>query len=308
MAIKNSTISDLLELSEGPHFDKKKQCLYYVDIYKATIFCYYLVSGKTCKTILNGKYVGFVIPVNATEDKFIIGLDRKVVLITWDSISPKISDAKVLTVVDETILANRLNDAKCDPNGRLWMGTMNTLDETLKTGSLYCLEVIDKSKNDISLTKIADKIGISNGLAWDSTHKLMYFIDSPTKKIRQYDYDLKTGSISNKKTIFDFDLNKIPGVPDGMCIDQNDKLWIACFGGSQVIRIEPKTGEVLKTIPIPAQQVTSVTFGGPKLDILFVTTARLPIQNVTHSKDAGRVFKIEGLNVNGVLPNEFQFY
>ena len=126
--------------------------------------------------------------------------------------------------------------------------------EGLDKGSLFCV-TLDKSGQNIHLKKWANKIGISNGLAWNSSNNRMFYIDSLTKKIRQYDYDVELGTLSNETVIFDFELKGIPGVPDGMCIDQHDKLWIACFNGSRVIRIDPVTSELLQTVPIPVKQV-----------------------------------------------------
>lgn len=103
---------------------------------------------------------------------------------------------------------------------------------------------------------------------------------------------------ANMKYIFDFDKNNVAGFPDGSTIDTDGNLWVAVFDGSCVINIDPRTGIVLRKIPIPALQVTSATFGGPNYDILFVTTASLNIQGPQHPP-CGATFMVTGLGVKG---------
>lgn len=88
------------------------------------------------------------------------------------------------------------------------------------------------------------------------------------------------------------------GYPDGMCIDSEDMLWIAVFRGSKVIRIDPKTRKVLEAVTLPYQEVTSLAFGGPNLDILYVTTGS--IEDHKNDEHAGLLYQITGLGVQGV--------
>lgn len=102
----------------------------------------------------------------------------------------------------------------------------------------------------------------------------------------------------NRRIAFDFKKNNVEGLPDGMTIDTDGNLWIACFDGSQVIKVDPVKGELLQQVPIPALQVTSVAFGGKNLDELYVTSASMNIK-YEQKPPCGAVFKVTGLGVKG---------
>ena len=162
---------------------------------------------------------------------------------------------------------NRFNDGKCDPAGRFWAGTMNRGDAlSLRTGALYSLD------RDFSVKKHLDLVGVSNGIVWTKDAKTMYFVDTATRAIDRFDYQLETGEISGRKTVFD--VPEEMGYPDGMAIDEEDKLWVSFWGGWQVAQICPLEGKVLTTIKLPAEQVTACAFCGENLDQLYITTAR----------------------------------
>ena len=79
-----------------------------------------------------------------------------------------------------------------------------------------------------------DRVDISNGLDWSLDGKIMYYIDSLALKVEAFDYDATNGNIQNRRTVFDLPSNGVKGFPDGMTIDTQGHLWVACFGGSQV--------------------------------------------------------------------------
>ncbi|XP_018335136.1 regucalcin-like, partial [Agrilus planipennis] len=127
-----------------------------------------------------------------------------------------------------------------------------------------------------------DGVHISNGLTWNPSLKKMYYIDSGTRTVDEFDYDQTNGTISNRKPIFTLEKHNIPGIPDGMTIDSDGNLWVAVFLGSRVIKIDPRKPEtLLETIKIPALLTTSVEFGGPNLDELYVTSGRFTFQGKT---------------------------
>ncbi|BFH72255.1 SMP-30/gluconolactonase/LRE family protein [Sulfurisphaera javensis] len=176
---------------------------------------------------------------------------------------------------------NRFNDGKCDALGRYWVGTMN-LEEKYPTGGLFVLDL------NLKFRKVLDNVTISNGLAWSLDNKKFYYIDSPTKKIFVFDFDLEKGEISNRRTVID--LSSYPGVPDGMTIDSEGMLWVALYGGGRVLRVTE--GKILQEIRLPASHVTSVTFGDSDLKTLYITTAN-------EEKDGGYVYS-ERVDVKGV--------
>ena len=158
----------------------------------------------------------------------------------------------------------RFNDGKCDPEGRLWVGTM-VMQGARGSGILYRID-------DNNATPMETGINCSNGIVWTKDKRTMYYTDTPTREIMAYDFDPKTGNLSNRRVAV-----AIPegiGYPDGMAIDKDDMLWVAHWGGGGVFNWNPKTGELIGKIGVPAPNITSCAFGGEKLDTLFITTAR----------------------------------
>ncbi|XP_059045627.1 regucalcin-like [Achroia grisella] len=304
MSVTVEKIVDPVVLGEGPHWDEKQQALFFVSIHDRTIHKYVLSTKEHTKTKLDGP-VGFIVPVEGTSDQFVVGVGRKFQVVRWDgrNNSPATVVKEIGEVDQHTNPTTRLNDGKADPRGRLYAGTMGH-EEPLgvfipEQGAFFRL---DGSR----IIKLSDKIGISNGLTWDLKEKAMYYIDSPELNIRRYDYNVETGEISNMKRIFDFKKKGVNGTPDGMTIDTDGNLWVAVFDGSSILQIDPREGKLLRQISIPAKQVTSVTFGGPNYDILFVTTAKLKINNVEQEPPCGATFKVTGLGVKGFRNNNFK--
>ena len=184
---------------------------------------------------------------------------------------------------------NRFNDGKCDPGGRFWAGTISTVKKT-GDASLYQL---DESG---SLTRMIPGVTNSNGICWDQEKKLMYYIDTPTQKVTVYDYDLANGKIENSRTAVDFTKFGIEGSPDGMTMDVEGMLWVAMCHGGAVLQINPDTGELLRKVLLPCVETTACTFGGNRLDRLFVTTG---IHKTLKEAGAGHVFVVDGLNAQG---------
>lgn len=158
----------------------------------------------------------------------------------------------------------RFNDGKVDPRGRFWAGTME-LDGADDRGRLFRLDP------DGTATPMVGGIRISNGLAWSADHRTMWYIDSFAWSVDAFDVDPDSGSIANRRTAIAFERDG--SVPDGMCVDTEDHVWIAFFGGSSVRRYDPRTGACDVRIDLPTPNITSCAFGGPDLDELYITSA-----------------------------------
>lgn len=166
---------------------------------------------------------------------------------------------------------NRCNDGGTDAGGRFWFGTMQNnispgatdIELVQPSGCLYRLDP------DLKLTMFESDIWISNTLCFSPANDVMYFCDTKNGVIWAYDYDLATGTPSNRRDFARFDR----GHPDGSCIDAEGGLWNARWDGSCVVRFDPN-GRVDMVVEVPASRVTSVAFGGENLDKLFITTAR----------------------------------
>ncbi|GLH01975.1 Regucalcin [Gryllus bimaculatus] len=292
-------------LGEGPHWDEVENVLYFVDI-KGKEVRRYDPSSKTETAVkIDEGTISLVVPVDGQKDKFIISVGRNISILTWDGKSEKPSNLETIAEVDdeEGKRENRLNDGKADPSGRLWAGTMGYESGpnmfTQKNGALFSLT---KSR---TISKHISGITCSNGLAWTQDNKIMYYIDSLTYKVEAYDFDIEKGIPTNRRTAFDFKANSIEGLPDGMTIDSNGKLWVACFDGHQVIQVDPENGKLLQRFPLPSPKITSVVFGGPNLDELYVTSASIDLspEELAKYPTAGCTYHIKGINAKGLPMN-----
>ena len=151
-----------------------------------------------------------------------------------------------LSDIDGGDAETRLNDGKCDPAGRLWVGTMH-MPQDQPDGNLYQVDSLG------NVTIKLDSVTISNGIVWSSDASTMYYIDTPTGNIRAFDFDLISGEISNKRVVVKVD--ESDGYPDGMAIDSEDKLWVGLWNGGAIARYNPQTGALMKKISVPAHNV-----------------------------------------------------
>jgi sugar lactone lactonase YvrE len=188
--------------------------------------------------------------------------------------------------------ALRFNDGKCDPAGRFWAGTM-PVEGPAPLGSLFCLYPDHRVERKLT------GIGCSNGIAWSLDHKTMYYIDTRLQRVDAFDYDLATGHIANRRIAFS--VPRELGFPDGSTLDAEGMLWIAHWGGGCVTRWNPVTGQLLAKIQFPTPQITSCAFGGPNLDQLYVTSARVGQES---DPLAGSLFRVE-LGIQGIPACEF---
>jgi sugar lactone lactonase YvrE len=154
------------------------------------------------------------------------------------------------------------------------------------------------------VTKLFDGVTISNGLTWSPDHKTFYYIDTPTRKVQAFDYDLATGQIANPRVAIR--VGDTLGWPDGMTSDTDGNLWIALWGGAQITKWNPQTGQLLEQIPVPALQASSCIFGGKDMNELYITTARKGMSQADLQKYplSGGLFKTE-TKVTGMPSFEF---
>ncbi len=182
---------------------------------------------------------------------------------------------------------NRLNDGRCDPQGRFWVGSMfERASEGRFTGLLH------RVATDGSFETVRNEIGVTNGLAFSPDGRTMYFADTLCDTVWAYDYDVDTAHLSAERVFIDF-ADK-PGRPDGACVDADGGYWVACVYGGAVMRFTP-AGAVDRTIKVPANRPTMPAFGGAGLDILFVTSigGGGSVQATVPEHHAGGLFAID---------------
>ncbi|MGA2481403.1 MAG: SMP-30/gluconolactonase/LRE family protein, partial [Spirochaetia bacterium] len=199
---------------------------------------------------------------------------------------PETGSLKRLIPLEADIPENRSNDGKCDPAGRFWVGSMAP-DDHEGGASLYRLE------KDYSLCRVLSGVTISNGLVWSHDRTKMYYIDTPTRHVFAFDYRLETGEISNRRVCIEIPQGR--GFPDGMTIDEEGMLWIALFGGWGVSRWNPLNATMLEYVEMPVKNITSCSFGGERLDELYVTSARIlnTESELAQQPHAGNLFHLE---------------
>lgn len=257
--------------------------LYWVDIEGKRIYRYDPQSDSEESIQLQSK-VGTVVP--RAKGGLVVALETGFAFVDEQS-------GQTTPIADpEKGVETRFNDGKCDPAGRFWAGTM-ALSGGKPIGGLYALET------DGSVSKKLDSVAVSNGICWSLDQTTMYYIDSVTRHVAAFDYDVTDGTITNRRVVVEF--AEAEGIPDGMTIDERGYLWIALWDGNAVVCHDPNTGRRHTTIDLPASLITSCAFGGNNLDELYITSARtgLSEQELERQPDAGGLFRTR-VGVKGV--------
>jgi|SRR5690554_339136 len=244
-------------VGEGAMWDYKNNRLLWTDISGKKFFVYYPETSDMFSYQLPQE-IGTVVPMDS--NMVVMALANGIFTFSFDTKELK---AQVLPDIDTARV--RFNDGACAPDGSLWLGTMD-YNVTEPIASLY------KVGPGFSISKKMDSVTVSNGISWSLDGSKMYYIDSPTYSVVQFDYDTVRADISHKTKIIS--TPKRWGTPDGSTLDEEGMLWIAHWGGGIVSRWNPETGTLLDTLVVPAPNVTSVAFGGKDKDLLFITTAR----------------------------------
>jgi sugar lactone lactonase YvrE len=246
-------------LLEGPIWDADNKLVYCVSIEQNLIYQIDPNSGK----VQSYPTFGNVGCVALMEDGSLISAEKEGIF----NIDPRTKEKTYITQFESDINL-RYNDGRFDPVGRFLVGTKSEKDyfieETIVKGKLFSYH---NGEHKVLLNDLL----ISNGIGFSHDGKKMYFIDTPTKKVAQYDYNLDTGNILFEKYIVDVDGN---GWPDGMCVDLDGNIWVAEWEGGRVRKWDVNTGRVLDEVIVPCSRVTSCCLGGDDLRDLFITTAK----------------------------------
>jgi sugar lactone lactonase YvrE len=241
------------QLGEGPVWDPRSGRLIWVDIEGMALHSTDPATGAT-STKPMPMPIGVAVPrqsggfVAALEDGF-YAIDEA-------------GDTELIAAVDTRPHGLRFNDGACDPAGRFLAGTM-AYDFRPGAGSLYRLE------RDLSVSRLLEDVTISNGVGWSPDGGTMYYVDTPTKRIDAFDYDIDSGAMSRRRPFVEIEGK---GRPDGLSVDVDGAVWIALWPGWSVRRYLAD-GTLDAVLPLPVAEVSSCVFGGSSLDELFITTA-----------------------------------
>ena len=277
------------ELGEGIIWDEGDAAVWWTDIQNSTLYRYQL-DDKKLEYWSTPERVGCFALV-ADKEYLIVGFESG-----FAYFDPRSGYLEWLQKVGADTPETRLNDGRADRQGRFWAGSMVEGKVANPSGKLYCLD------RKVQCSSHLSELSISNSLCWSPDSAVMYHTDTPTRQIYRYDFDSATGAISNKAL---FVKTEDGCFPDGSTVDAQGYVWNAQWGASQVVRYSP-SGEVDLVLQVPATQPSCVAFGGPNLDMLFVTTARegLSPEELAKQSEAGNVL-IYQTDVSSIADPQF---
>ena len=241
-------------LGESPLWDEQAQCLYWLDIRRPAL-------RRLCwgtEQIDSWPLPGLAGSIALTDDKrLLIALPQQIVLF-----DPATGSMTPFVEPPPQPDGHRFNDGRCDAQGRFWVGSMHNVTRAPE-GVLYRLE------GSGPMVPIRTGVCIPNSLAFSPDGKTMYFADSLRYAIFAHDYDLATGTMGVERV---FAASKAPAFADGSAVDAEGFVWNAQFNGGQLVRYAPD-GRIDRVLPLPVKKPTCCAFGGPNLDLLYITTA-----------------------------------
>ncbi|HBY56402.1 MAG TPA: gluconolaconase [Candidatus Atribacteria bacterium] len=263
-------------IGENPIWHPLEKQIYWLDIPIGVIYGYNPKNGIV-KKIFEGDCAigGFTIQ----EDSSLLLFMEKGAVKIW-------RNSKLTNVIDEiSILKDtRFNDVIADPAGRVFCGTMPD-----KNGSAY-LFLLDIN-GEIKL--VLDNVGLSNGMGFTPDKQQMYFTDSKKRKISIFNYNKKSGSLSNQRTFLEVKEKNPYLVPDGLTVDSEGYVWSAQWNGGCVKRYSPKGKEVMKII-LPTEKITSLTFAGENYQDIYITSALGEEGTIENEEsEAGALFNVK---------------
>lgn len=245
------------KLGEGPAWDSKTNSLFFVDIFGKRVFNFNPTT-RLLESFETSLTPGAVIPCN--NGKLLLAMDDGVYTANANG-----ENLERMHSIEPDVSGNRMNDAKCDPAGVLFGGTMG--DGSSPTGNLYRI-----TREGVKLLRTG--VTVSNGLAWSPDLTKMYYIDSALQSVLVANFDSDTSTVQDFREFVSFP--KEFGIPDGMCADLDGGIWVSYFFGKAVRRFD-ENGKQTHIVDMPVSQVTSCAFAGEGSTDLYITTASVDI-------------------------------
>jgi L-arabinonolactonase len=278
-------------LGEGVQWNHTDNCVWWTDIKSNKIFRFHPAT-ETLTDWSTPEPVGCFAFVDG-DQRLLLAMASGFAWFEKDS-----SAIEWIARPEQHWVGNRLNDGRVDRQGRFWAGSVVENKQTAnQSASLFCLDASQRVTTHLS------GLRISNSLCFSLDSQTLYHADSPSRQIKAYDFDARSGQITNGVVFAETGM----GIdPDGSCIDAEGCLWNAEWGGGRVTRYSPE-GAVSYVLEIPVSQPTCVAFGGPDLRWLCVTSARLGLSQEALSRqpEAGNLF-IYRTNFKGVFENHYK--
>ena len=273
-------------LGEGPVWVEREAALYWLDIKGRRIFR--IDQEGERREWATPLRVGSLAP--RAGGGFIAGTEDGIALIDLEQ-----ERFEVVERPEKHLPDNRFNDGKVDRAGRFWAGSMDDTEQAA-TGTLY------RIGPGMACTRIDDGYKVTNGPAFSPAGDIMYHNDSALQVTYAFDLD-RDGNVGERRVFARY--GEGDGYPDGMTVDAEGCLWIAFWDGWCVRRFGPD-GRLLETVQVPTARPTSCAFGGPELDRLYITSARIGIsaEDLAMQPNAGALFMLEP-GVQGVAEVPF---
>ncbi|MGI5198389.1 SMP-30/gluconolactonase/LRE family protein [Streptomyces sp. CA-288835] len=254
-------IREYATLGEGPTWDAAAQRLIWVDILSSRVHTYEPDTGR--RTVLTTEqHVGAAKP--RTGGGLVLNLRDGVALIGADGAE---GPDGFRWLHREVVPGRRANDAAVAPDGSLWAGTMR-YDEAPGGGTLSRITA------DGTVEVVLDDVAVSNGTGWSPDGTLMYYIDSPTRRIDVFDVGDDQRPVNRRQLA---SIEEGVGFPDGLTVDAEGCIWVALWDGAAVRRYTP-SGDLDRVIALPTPRPTACAFAGSDLTDLYITTARTGLE------------------------------
>jgi len=277
-------------LGEGPLWDPAEQQLYWIDSAGKAIYRAAADGSGLVRWAAPGEVGALAL---REQGGAIVTVDRSVYFLDFPS-----GRFELVADLERHLPSNRMNDGKVDRDGRFVFGSFDTeifaaAEPRAPRASLYCIEA------DLRPRKVLGRIGCSNGPCWSPDGATFYFSDTATHAIAAYPWDRATATVGDPR---EFTRPDPLVFPDGATVDAAGYLWSTACRASEIRRYAPD-GTLDRVVRLPIDRPTSVAFGGPSLDILFVTSMSIRSGG---GANAGRVHAVSGLGVTGLAEPRFR--
>lgn len=272
---------------------ERSERVLWTDIGGARLYAYHPASGRSEQWGMPERLASFALTDD--DDRLLLGLASRLAFFDFSSAA-----VTPICTVEAHLPGTRVNDGRCDRQGRFVFGTFNDADPRPAIGSLYRLN------HDLTLERLAlAPVAIANSICFSPDGATMYYCDSQEKVIRCCDYDPASGAVGNARVFAD--LRTRPGEPDGSAIDADGYLWNASWGAGKVVRYAPD-GTLERELAVPVSQPSCVAFGGPALETLYASTARVGLDAAALAAEpaAGGIFSAGTGGVRGLPESRFQ--
>jgi sugar lactone lactonase YvrE len=245
-------------LGESPLWCGLTQSLFWLDIDGGRLQRFHPATGRRDTFAFEERHVGSL-ALMRERGRVLLGIDLG--LFVFDLAT---GARELLCQVEPADRDNRLNDGRCDAQGRFWVGTMdNQLHRP--NGAFYRVDP------DGTAHRMFDDVVVSNTVAISPQQDTLYFSDTRRFTTWRFTVDSASGALSDRRVFVDHSPTR--SRPDGACVDAEGCLWNAIFAGGRVVRYTP-AGTISRVVDLPVTNPTCVCLGGPDLKTLFVTTAR----------------------------------